>query len=256
MTTQNPEIIVTCPDCQKIPELCLCSHVSKLKTRRHVLILQHPQEPDKELGTARLANLSLENSSLVVGLSWANLKKVLAKAEYPKAESANSNEWAVLYLGSGLKELGRGNRGATLVTSDGPKKAELVLVDKNGNPLPESAAITKALKGIVIIDGTWSQAKALWWRNPWLLKLRRAILIPSGPSLYGQLRSEPRKECLSTLEAITESLEALGDNPEAKKQLTALFRRLLQKYRDLKAGKKAKTPVKKVKAKSNAASSV
>ena len=63
---------------------------------------------------------------------------------------------------------------------DETKKDILEWVDKKGVPISDHARCAKIssnLKGIIVLDGTWSQAKALWWRNPWLLKLRRAILI-------------------------------------------------------------------------------
>jgi hypothetical protein len=28
-----------------------------------------------------------------------------------------------------------------------------------------------ALDGLIVLDGTWSKAKTLWWRNPWLLSV-------------------------------------------------------------------------------------
>ncbi len=56
----------------------------------------------------------------------------------------------------------------------------------------------RALEGIVVLDGTWSKAKTLWWRNPWLLKLKRVTLKPGQPSIYGRMRAEPRREFVST----------------------------------------------------------
>ncbi|MDR3607431.1 MAG: DTW domain-containing protein [Oligoflexia bacterium] len=209
----EPSIVVVenCPHCQKAPALCVCESIQQLAARHHVLILQHPQEPDHDLGSARIAHLSLPNSTLKVGLSWPNLKTALGK------EAVNSR-WAVLYLGSGIKAPTAG------------KKTGLIFVDKKGIPL-EAAPTPKDLDGIVVIDGTWSQAKALWWRNAWLLKLKRAILIPSQPSLYKELRREPRKECLSTIETVADALEILGAPPATANGLRGTFKVLLDKRR-------------------------
>src|SRR5690606_15959193 len=87
---------------------------------------------------------------------------------------------------------------------------------------------------------TWSQAKALWWRNPWFLKLKRAILIPRSKSLYGELRREPRGECLSTIESIAQSLTHLGEDPSLESELTDYFQKLLSSYR---AGYGDKAPI-------------
>jgi DTW domain-containing protein len=199
---------MNCNRCHKPTRLCVCAEIAPQKTKLHVLILQHPQEPDHELGSALLTHLALANSTLKIGLSWRNLVAVLDKKE------VNPQHWAVLYLGSGV--------------ADNPTHIEpLQFVSKKGNPVetPEQ------LEGIVVLDGTWSQAKALWWRNPWLLKLRRVILTPQHKSLYKELRKEPRRECLSTIESVAEVLEGLGEPPSVSQHLRTLFAKLLDKQR-------------------------
>ncbi len=195
-------------------DLCVCESIRPLKTRLHVLILQHPQEPDKDLGSACLAHLSLPNSTLKIGLSWPNLKTALGKEAQP-------SRWAVLYLGSGAK-------------SKGPPPTHppvLQFVDKKGMVLDQPIS-PKDLDGIVVIDGTWSQAKALWWRNAWLLKLKRVILNSPNKSLYRELRKEPRRECLSTIESIAETLEALREPVETSASLKKIFGNLLDRRRE------------------------
>ena len=218
----------TCPKCEKVLALCICEFLRALPTQLHILILQHPQEPDKELGSARLAQLSLPNSTLKIGLSWPNIHKALGR-------EVVASRWAVLYLGSGVKKSGQSEAGAE--TTGKPKT--LQLVSKQGQAIPGGLLqATKELEGIVILDGTWSQAKALWWRNAWLLKLKRAILTPTRPSLYRELRKEPRRECLSTIESIAEALEALGESPETAKSLRELFAKLLDRKRDQRRPRK------------------
>lgn len=204
-----------CEQCLKSADLCLCEIIQPMNPRIQVLILQHPQEPNHPLGTARLTHLALKNSLLKVGLSWPNLQKAVGKEVQPSA-------WAVLYLGSGVKEAGAvGSR-----SPQGKPKA-FQFVSKQGVPV----APPQKLEGIVILDGTWSQAKALWWRNAWLLKLRRVILIPSQKSIYQGLRKEPRPECVSTLESIAESLTHLGEDPKIESYLKGLFQQLLDRKR-------------------------
>jgi hypothetical protein len=94
-------------------------------------------------------------------------------------------------------------------------------------------AILKAIEGIVLLDGTWSQAKALWWRNPWMLKCQRVILGPKRPSAYGQLRREPRRDGLSTIEAAAMLLAALERRPEIAATLSGSFERMLARYREV-----------------------
>ena len=188
--------------------LCVCASISPIQTRTQVLILQHPQEPDVELGTAKIAQLSLPNSRLVIGLSWPNLKKALGR-------EANPKEWLVLYLGSAK------------VKSQGGK--QLVCVDRKGSQKEDSAQILRGIKGLIVLDGTWSQAKTIWWRNAWLTKLQRAVLSPTHPSLYGKLRREPRRESLSTIETIGVCLAEIEHNPEILPKLVVPFKALLLK---------------------------
>ncbi|HTT64068.1 MAG TPA: tRNA-uridine aminocarboxypropyltransferase [Bryobacteraceae bacterium] len=200
-----------CPRCLKQKSLCVCERITPVKTRLHVLILQHPQEPDKELGSARIAHLALENSTLRIGLSWPNLSKALGRP-------AIHGNWGVLYLG-GRNEKSKARPGAP---------PRLGIVTRTGEVLDLSAG---ELEGIVVLDGTWAQAKTMWWRNAWLLKLKRLTLHPARPSLYGRLRKEPRRECLSTIESIAEALEALGEDATVCDTLRGYFAQLLQKYR-------------------------
>lgn len=215
--TESLAPCLPCPQCLKTTDLCVCSFVEKLATRAHVLILQHPQEPDKDLGSARLAHLSLPNSTLKTGLSWPNLKAALGR-------EAQNQRWAVLHLGSGIK--------AGTTRADSQKASSpFQLVSRNGELLEDQREILKQLQGIVVLDGTWSQAKTLWWRNAWLLKLRRAILLPSQKSLYGELRKEPRRECLSTIESVALGLSALGEPAEVSGGLEKIFGKLLDQAR-------------------------
>jgi DTW domain-containing protein YfiP len=163
-----------------------------LSNRLRVLILQHPQEPREERGTARFLPELLEKAEIKTGLSWRNQKAVLGA-------DAEAGKWVLLYLGSAK-------------LPPGTRAPALVFLNKKGLALPtEHIPLTRELEGIVLLDGTWSQAKTLWWRNAWLLKLKRAALFPAEPSVYGNVRKEPRRECLSTAESAALALELLGE---------------------------------------------
>ena len=201
-----------CPDCLKPPALCVCAGIERVENRHFLLILQHPQEQDHALGTARLALRHVARGRLVVGLSWPNLAKALGRPADPK-------RWAVLHLGSAHPPPGR----------------PLAVVDRHGAPVAGEDAILAALDGIVLLDGSWSQAKALWWRNPWLLKLHRIVLDIGRASRYGSVRKEPRRETLSTLEAAAFVLARLEGRPEIETRMNASFESLLRLYRENRA---------------------
>jgi DTW domain-containing protein YfiP len=114
---------------------------------------------------------------------------------------------------------------------DFPPGRELVVLDKKGAALPEQESTLDEIEGVVVLDGTWSQAKTLWWRNAWMLKGRRIALKPQRPSLYGKLRREPRREALSTLESAAFLLSRLEGRSEIETALLDSFARMLDRYR-------------------------
>lgn len=205
--------VATCPRCRKAEPLCVCTGIEPIANRVFVLVLQHPQEQDRDLGTARLAALHFQNVAFKVGLSWPNLAKALGRPV------ADPKRWAVLYLGP-----------ATLPPE--ARERELAMLDRKGALDPAQDEALAALDGVVLLDGTWSQAKALWWRNAWLLKLRRIVLEPKAPSRYGKLRKEPRRESVSTLEAAAILMSRLERRPDLQTRMIASFDALLHRYRE------------------------
>ncbi len=203
---------VECPRCHKPPALCVCDTIVPLDNRIQVLILQHPQEQDRVLGTARLTTLHFRHAILKVGLSWPSLTKILERPTDPQ-------RWAILYLGSA--------KAATLAPD-----REVVVLNRKGEPERDQDGLLRDIEGVVLLDGNWSQAKALWWRNAWMLKCRRVILGPRRPSRYGKLRREPRRDGLSTIEAAAMLVSRLENRPEIEAALTASFERLLARYRE------------------------
>lgn len=215
-TAAAPEPIPECPHCQKPMPLCICDSVTPIENRLSLLILQHPQEQDRALGTARLLAKHFEHATVRVGLSWPSLSKALGRPV------ENASHWAVLYLGSAR-------------AADLDVEGEIVALNRKGEVAENQRAILGKLEGVVLLDGTWSQAKALWWRNPWMLKCQRVILNPAHPSRYGRLRREPRKDGLSTIEAAATLLAGLERRSDIAETLNASFERLLTRYREVQA---------------------
>lgn len=203
----------SCQICEKPLNLCVCAAVTPVENRVFVLILRHPQEQDIKLGTAKMTTLQLKNSALKTGLSWANLGKAIGGA---LGRPADPKKWGVLYLGT--KKAGEELPGKVLT-----------VLSRKGNPLPDSDDILTELEGIILLDGTWAQAKALWWRNAWMLKCRRLVLQPPKKSLYGNLRKEPRKESVSTIEAAAYTLAALENDESLVEKILPPFRKMLEK---------------------------
>lgn len=189
-----------CENCFRANSACICGKVVRNDNALRVVILQHPQEQFKSLNSARLAHLSLKNSAIHVGLSWPSFKQVAGPEEKP-------SQWGVLYLKPDTKPDAK--KTTRPLISHTPKRQPLV--------------DTSILKGLIALDGTWKQSKALWWRNSWLLKLNRISLNPDDPSLRPQVKSEG----LSTIEAVAFTLEHLGEDPAIAKSLREQYASLI-----------------------------
>jgi DTW domain-containing protein len=181
-----------------------------IDNRVFVLILQHPHEQREALSTAPLITAALRQAKLVIGLSWPGLVRAFGGPAEPQ-------RWAVLHLGAARPAMA--------------ERRELSVLGRNDEPLDNPSAILRGLRGIVILDGTWSQAKTLWWRNPWLLKLHRIVLDPPRPARLGRLRREPRREALSTVEAVALALQHIEASPEAAVALTEALSGMMQSVR-------------------------
>ena len=179
--------------------------------RVFVLVLQHPQERREPLATAAAAVAQLRRARLVAGLSWPNLSRALGREADPR-------RWGVLYLGSARPAaLGGGS--------------EIIVLGSGGAPLADPRPVLRGLDGIVLLDGSWKEAKTLWWRNPWLLKLQRLVVNPPAPARIGRIRREPRREALSTIEAAALVLRRLEAGPAAADALMAALDRLIDAAR-------------------------
>jgi len=148
---------------------CFCDRITVLPTRTRILLLQHPREQRVAIGTARMAQLALPNSRLRVGLDFAEDPEVLAIL-------AQSH--------------------ATYVLFPGPDASPI-------EQLPRDRGIT-----LIVLDGTWWQARKLLKLNPAIARLPRVAFSPREPSAY-VIRREPADFCMSTIEALAAVLKVL-----------------------------------------------
>jgi len=141
-----------------------------MRTQTRVVILQHPRESDVAINTARLVELQLERAERHVAVKLAEAPALRARLQDAAAPPI------LLYPGPGAIDLAEA---------------------------PPSGPVT-----LVVLDGTWWQAKKLFQQNPELASLPRYSLSPRSPSRY-RIRREPALHCISTIEAIGEALSLL-----------------------------------------------
>lgn len=93
-----------------------------------------------------------------------------------------------------------------------------------GDDVPELATLPAADRpdALVLVDGTWGQARKLVRRNRWLAALPRVRLIPAAPSTY-RIRREPKHEYVSTIESLVAALEILEPGTPDLRRLLAAF---------------------------------
>ncbi len=174
-----------CDGCRRPLTVCYCARLPRIETATRVVILQHPRERDVKIGTARMASLALPSAELHVGVRWGE-HVALARAMADPARPP-----ILLYPGPDAKD---------------------ILLD------PPSGPVT-----LIVVDGTWSQAKNVVRDNPVLRALPRYAFRAPQPSEY-RIRREPTDEYVSTIEALMHVLGALEGDP-------ARFRALLDPFR-------------------------
>jgi DTW domain-containing protein YfiP len=179
---------VVCERCRRPASVCYCAHLSSIETKTRVLLLQHPRERDMAIGTARMASLCLPNAELAVGIGWDD-SPVLARALSDPERPA-----VLLYPGPGA-------------------------IDVATNP--PAGPVT-----LIVIDGTWAQAKTMVRKNPRLRELPRYTFVPPAPSEY-RIRREPKETYVSTIEALVFVLGALEKDPARFHALLAPFRAMI-----------------------------
>ena len=73
-------------------------------------------------------------------------------------------------------------------------------------------ALTLPPQTLIVVDGTWSNARKVVERSPALRSLPRIGFRPERPGNY-RIRKEPDEHCLSTIEAVAYVLEKLEQAP-------------------------------------------
>lgn len=161
---------VECGRCGRPQVGCYCGAVTELETRTRIVIVQHPREHDKAINTARIAALSLPSVSLLVGVDFTQSPALAAALSDPERPPI------LLFPGPDARDL----------ATDPP-------------PGPVT---------LVVVDGTWHQARALVRKNPLLRSLPRYAFQPAAPSEY-RIRREPQADYVSTIEALASVLPLL-----------------------------------------------
>lgn len=157
--------------------ICLCSELNPIDNQTHVLILQDKLERKNIKNTAKILQLSLKNSKIIVGSHFHNeLKSIKNLKNY------------LLIFPSHLRE----NKSINL------------------NELKNNSEF----EGIILIDGTWKKAKKIYYTHPELHDLMHLNINDKSNQYI--IRKSPYDKSLSTFEAGYFVLKSL-ENKEVEK---------------------------------------
>jgi DTW domain-containing protein YfiP len=87
---------------------------------------------------------------------------------------------------------------------------------------------------VVVIDGTWRQARSLYIRTPVLQSIPQ-LVIPVPDKHKNRLREPHRSDGMSTLEAVAAAV-AILEGTEAAKPLEVLYEEVVQRALNLRHG--------------------
>ena len=96
-----------------------------------------------------------------------------------------------------------------------------------GDGATDARALQQPVRTLVVVDGTWSNARKLVERCPLLRQLPRVALQPDRPGNY-RIRREPAAHCLATIEAVAQVLELLEHAPGRFTPILAAFDRMVE----------------------------
>ena len=175
-----------CHRCTRPQRACICGWIRPIANEVELLILQHPQEVRQAKGSARLLQLSLARTRLLVGEDFV------------------------------ADEL------AALLQPEGAQQVLLLYPPTPGGLLPAPPLRPEPPLRLVLLDATWDKSLKMLLRNPLLQGLPRLALEDAPPSAY-RVRKAPRAGQLSSLEAGCHALAQLEGAPQRYAPLLAAF---------------------------------
>ncbi|WP_261882768.1 tRNA-uridine aminocarboxypropyltransferase [Vibrio pelagius] len=184
-----------CPQCRKALKACICQWITPLESDVELIILQHPSEEHRPMGTARILSLSLENSVTFIGEDFSEheeLNLLLSDPNY---------QYAILYPGESSVSV-----------------EQLSESSWNGTDKPK--------RRIILLDGTWKKAFKMWQVSS---NLQQLVTVHLPKDLKGnyRIRKAPSENSLSTVEAGYHLLSLLQPHHEFA-PLLAAFDRMIQ----------------------------
>ena len=180
--TQN--ISDFCPVCRLYNDLCICSEIKEFALETRISILMHIKEKRKVSNTGKIANLCLSNSQIIY-----------TGEKYPTTD---------------IKDLISEDHINLILYPDATTELNKEFIAKCDKPI-----------NIIALDGNYKQAGKMF-RSEKILRKVKTVRLPLGQRRRCKLRSPLHPEQISTIEAIINSLEIIGDS-KANEYMEYLF---------------------------------
>ncbi|XP_053202800.1 tRNA-uridine aminocarboxypropyltransferase 2-like [Panonychus citri] len=167
-----------CDKCCRPEKVCLCPYLpgKPIPVSNKLIILQHPSEEKRCLRTAKILELSLPVDKFRV----IKAKRFSAHKQPELAEILKDHE-----------------------------RTFLLFPGKSSQPL--ETIDTRQPYNIVIIDGTWAEARCIYHNSHDLKNMKKVVLNVQKRSNY-VIRTQPTEESLSTVETAAITLAHLENN--------------------------------------------
>jgi len=180
-----------CPSCGRATVACACAACARaldvdglglIANACEIVIIQDRKEFRRALGSAAIA------------------KRALAKCEVTWYEENEDGT-----MDAPIPRCGVERAGMLWPSDDAMDLKAYCAMDIDERP---------ALEVLVVIDSTWSRAKAMYHAIPWLAKTRKYVVEPKRLSNY-RIRAQPNARFLSTAECVSQALMELEPNSRA-----------------------------------------
>ncbi|MGV3002369.1 tRNA-uridine aminocarboxypropyltransferase [Vibrio sp.] len=179
-----------CLQCGKANNACICDWIKPIDCSVRVVILQHPSESKRPVGTAKILQLSLSHCDIWVGEDFSQHSELNVLLQDEQTESL------ILYPNDNSQSL-----------------------DSVALRCIELAAENKRLC-LILLDGTWKKAYKMWRLSSNLHSLP-CVALPNHLQGNYRIRKAPTEQHLSTVEAGFYALSAIKPQVDFSPLVTA-----------------------------------
>ncbi len=185
-----------CARCKRLAKVCVCDDAQLLTLRTRLCVVAHMVEVERTTNTGTVAARLVADSQVVMHGVRTH------EGGVPRDHSAAEPDFS-------------GRRPLLLFPSENAE----VLTSEHGRAAP----IT-----LVVPDGTWTQARRMHARIPWMRSLQHVMLPDADRQSGYKLRVSPSDGRLATMEAIALALGIL-EGHEAETTMMRIFSLLVER---------------------------